>query len=177
MIYKSLIKTIIISGLTIGLCVGAVAQKKSGVSNLTSSTCYQGSETFLGNRDDLSGLMYGNSFVLRGEGEWDSRYLTISINHGTSFHGQFVSGGSWSLAIIDANGYVGTIYGIVTDGEIQSTTNLNGIDSVRIASLRLLATGGEGVFAESQKKPVVSEFELTTNTNTLETTGRGLNEY
>ena len=92
---RKIIQAIMISILSaLILTIAASAQIKDDVA---SALVYDGVETSNGTLDEISSVRYGNTFVLRSNGKFNSRYLTVSINHRAMFKGVGVTGGAWSL--------------------------------------------------------------------------------
>src|SRR5215831_15224602 len=94
----------------------------------SASNFYGGVQSSPGSPDPVSGFVYGNTFTLTSSGEWDTRFLTISVHYRTMFQGVGVTGGTWTLTVIRLDGSpLGTIYGDVTAGEIQTAFSLTAL--------------------------------------------------
>ena len=141
-----------------------------------SAIFYDGIQTAGGTTDPVSGFVYGNTFVMSSTGEWDKRYLTVSINYRTMFQGVGVTGGTWSLNVIGNDGaFLGSIFGDVISGDIQFTTDKRGKTVSKSINLILRSAAQTSGFAtQSAMNPLEfgSGFYLVTNLRTLETTGR-----
>lgn len=167
--YRKITQTIVISMLTaLILTIAAQAQIKD---DIAPALVYDGVETSAGTLDEISGVRYGNTFVLRSTGEWDSRYLTVSINHRAVFRGIGVTGGVWSLTVFNENGYSGTIYGDVISGDIRDLTDDKGKIIGKQTQIKLIAIGGTGNFANEKFEQIGRNLEMLTALATLEIKG------
>ena len=167
---RKITQTIIISILSaLILTIAASAQIKDDVA---SALVYDGVETSNGTLDEISGVRYGDTFVLRCAGKFESRYLTVSINHRAMFKGIGVTSGAWSLAIFDeTNSYSGTIYGDVVSGDVQDLLDEKGEIIGKQTQINLIATGGTGNFADEKFEKISGNLQMLTALGTLETKG------
>lgn len=126
---------------------------------------YIGVETSAGTLEPTSGTTYGNTIVMSSFGEWDTHALTVSVDYSTS---QFVpdsyivTGGTWSMVILQNNVYAGTVYGKVMSGSVFVSSNNNG-DPIQLMQVNLQATGGLGVFEGKEIKNFSGSFIGTTD--------------
>jgi hypothetical protein len=172
---KKITHAIIFMILPIGILVSAnFAQNITGGDGFASAFVYSGLETTAGAVDQASGIRYGNTFALSSRGEWDSRYLTVSINHQETFRGASVTGGSWTLAVFNENGYSETLYGEVLSGDIQEITDGNGGIIGKRTRINLQSTGGTGAFTDKARRRITDSLELTTEYRFSQTSGVGL---
>jgi hypothetical protein len=154
--------------LAVGLMTStAMAQNKSNA-NAKPIGYYTGVETAAGTLESITGNHYGNTFVLNSYGEWDTHLLSVSLDYSTT---QFVpdnfivTGGSWSMVIIQAGGYAGTIYGKVLGGNVLITTNSTG-DTTQSTQINLISTGGLGVFDGKSYRDLTGSISATTDLRT-----------
>ncbi len=165
---KQISRTILILILVVGANVG-LAQNKLG-EDFSAATVYTGLETSAGTLDPVSGLRYGNTFVLSSTGEYDSRHLTVSINSQEMFVGVGVTGGAWSLTVIRDGVYLGTVYGEVMSGDIENIVDEKGEIIGKRTRIELQATGGTSNLDTDETRKLTGSFDMKTDSATLETT-------
>jgi hypothetical protein len=162
--YKKLAITAVMLIMTVGLAAGAAQAQIAAI-------YYNGTQSAEGTTDPVSGFIYGNSFVLSSTGEWDSRYLNISINYRNMFQGIGITGGAWSLAVFSDGSYLGTIYGEVVSGDVQFVENGSGKLVSKQTRMTLQSTGGTGIFARYKEQNISGSFNMTTDLRTSDTAG------
>ena len=151
------------------LLLMAMSANSQNNDSLGATLVFDGVESTKGTLDQLSGVQYGNTFVLKSSDEFGSRYLTVSINHQPTFKRNVVIGGAWSLVVIGEKGYSGTIYGDVVSGKITNMTDEKGNVIVKQTLIKLIATGATGNF--EQYKEIAGNMQILTALDTLETKG------
>ncbi|MFN0141404.1 MAG: hypothetical protein ACKVQW_15120 [Pyrinomonadaceae bacterium] len=75
-----------------------------------------------GTYDQNNDRCWGNTFVLRGRGEWFATHLTISMDYVEGLpnpkSGNQIILGTWSMAVFKDDEYYATYYGDMTEGNI-----------------------------------------------------------
>ena len=165
---KQISRTILILILAVGANLVAAQNKLGG--DISAAVIYNGLETSAGTVDPISGFRYGNTFVLSSTGEWDARYLMVSLNSQEMFVGVGVTGGAWSLTVIRDGVYLGTIYGEVMSGDIENLTDKDGKIIGKRTRIELRATGGTGNLDNDETLKLNGSFDMKTDSGTLETT-------
>ncbi|MGB7201953.1 MAG: hypothetical protein WBD16_06755 [Pyrinomonadaceae bacterium] len=160
---KIVMMLILVTGLSAGV---AEAQIDVGF--------YTGVETSPGTCEAITSVCYGNTFVLNSSGEWETHYLTLSLdyvnvpNHNGS--GMGITGGNWSLVVFRDNQYFGTLYGRVETGNIIVITDYTkDEDGSRQVQATLVSTGGFGPFTEYKK--IHGELSVISDLRSGETKG------
>jgi hypothetical protein len=170
---KQMTKIAMMMVLAISLMANAAtAQTKIGNkigNDFSAAVIYTGLETSAGTLDPMSGFRYGNAFVLSGTDEYDSRYLTVSINSGDLGYGIGITGGMWSLVVIRDGVYLGTIYGEVMSGEIENITDKTGEIIGKRTRLELQAKGGTGNLDTDETLNLHGGFDMKTDLSSKET--------
>lgn len=117
---------------------------------------------------------YGNTFVLTGTSEAETRHLTVSLNYSNylpNCENNFViSGGTWSLVVMREGKYAGTLYGNVTDGSIAFPIMENESDK-KLIYVNLQITGELGSFENKRRKENLAWLNLTTSSASRQTAG------
>ena len=168
--YRKITQAIIISILS--ALIFTIAASAQNIDDKRPPLVYDGVETTAGTLDEISSVRYGNTFILRSNGKFNSRYLTVSINHRAMFKGVGVTGGAWSLEIFDeTGGYTGTIYGDVVSGDIQDLLDDKGNVIGKETQINLVATGGTGDFTNEELGKIFGNIQLLTASGTKETKG------
>lgn len=132
---------------------------------------YDGTQSAIGTTDPVSGFVYGNTFVLASTGEWDSRYLTVSINYRNMFQGIGITGGAWSLAVFSEGSYLGTVYGDVISGDVLFVNTGNGKAVTKQTRMSVQSTGGTGIFTGRKNQNINGSFDMATDLRTSNTEG------
>ncbi len=82
-----------------------------------------GVQSTVGTYDQLNDTCWGNTFVLRGSGEWFAVQLTISMDYTQALPnpdvGNAIVLGTWSMVVYEDNQYSTTYYGDVPRGNIN----------------------------------------------------------
>ncbi|MFN0138995.1 MAG: hypothetical protein ACKVQW_02765 [Pyrinomonadaceae bacterium] len=124
---------------------------------------YDGAETSAGNQDPVSGLRYGNTYVLSSVGEVESRYMTVSVNSREMLIGFGVTGGAWSVSVFRDGAHVGTVYGDIMSGDIQDIIGKKGVPSGRQTRIDLQGTGGTGIFDHEGSREIYGSLIMSTD--------------
>ena len=170
--YKFAGKTALILALMV--CAGSGASARFGGDQIGNGS-FTGVESSPGVCDMMIATCFGNTFVLNGFGENESRYLTVSLNYYNSLpnggNGFSVLGGTWSLVVIRDNQYAGTLYGVVENGSIVFPETNPGSNE-KITTVNLKTIGGLGVFdGRRSKKILYYELRMTTDLMSKKTVG------
>lgn len=164
--------------LAIGLSSGITsAQKTITIQNWIPAIFYVGLETSKGVTDTVSGITYGNTFALSSTGEWDARYLTISIN-GPAASEELgeqgnITGGTWSLVIFNEGVYAGTLYGEILSGDTQNITDETGRLVQKRSRISLRSIGGTGIYDKKIYENIPDVLDITTDLDSAKTNGFG----
>jgi len=138
----------------------AIAQNMGG-GGFAPPGFYTGTETSPGTYDPVSGMRWGQTFVLNSFGEWETYHLTVSIDYSTN---QFVpnnfivTSGNWNLVVVRDNAYAGTLYGNVSGGSVMLVTNSLGEIITQQTQINLRSTGNMGIFAGMNRSNIKRRF-------------------
>jgi hypothetical protein len=81
-----------------------------------------GVQNSAGTYDEVNNKCWGNTFVLRGSGEWYSSHLTITMDYvdgqPNPDKGNSIVTGNWMLVLYKDDEYFATVYGQVIQGDI-----------------------------------------------------------
>lgn len=171
---KKMTKIAMMMVLAIGLMVNAAAAQKINGDGFAPVGIYTGIETAQGTFDQISGVRYGDTFVMNSFGEWESYHLTVSIDYSTSPfvpNNFLVTGGTWSLVVIRENQYAGTLYGEVQSGGVNLITNSDGEEVSKQVQISLRSTGGLGSLQRKGEENISGVYNAITELRSMETTG------
>lgn len=100
-----------------------------------------------GTYDQINDKCWGNTFVIRGSGEWFTAQLTITMDYIQGLpnpdKGNPIVLGTWSMAVYKDSEYFATYYGDVTQGNISWYLNPKSGEFTKRnteATLRVLGT-------------------------------------
>ena len=150
---------------TLAIAVLMIGGASSAAFAQMAATVYNGTETAAGDIDPVSGFRYGKTYVLSSTGEWDTRYLTITVNDREMLAGIGVTGGTWLLTIHSDTEPSGAIYGRILSGKVTfgaGKDNLADKPELMTTELNLVIDGGVGHFALSSSTSKVAGLELVT---------------
>jgi len=175
-------KTIFLLVLTILLAGGAVAQKTSKQTVLSSEVQssvdptdidinpkskmgFLGKENAAANMDVMNNLLRGNSFVMISDERDSPSSLTVSMDF-TPVDGEpgsyTVTSGSWTLVVYENGVYVGAIYGNVTEGTVTDTIDGGtGETAIRSMKATFQITGGMERYADVQSSANITYSSVT----------------
>lgn len=154
----------------------AIAQNKGG-GGFAPPGFYTGTETSPGTYDPVSGMRWGQTFVLNSFGEWETYHLTVSIDYATNQfvpNNLIVTSGNWNLVVVRDNAYAGTLYGDVSGGSVLLVANIRGEIITQQTQANLRSTGNMGIFAGMKRSNISGVFTGTTDLSVhgfRETTG------
>lgn len=83
---------------------------------------FSGLQTSGGIYDQLNNRCWGNTFALRGSGEWFTAHLTVSTDYMNGIpdpKGNTIIIGTWTMTLFKEDEYFATVYGWVTEGYIE----------------------------------------------------------
>ena len=159
--------------LAIGLMAGTAAAQK-GSDDIAAVGTFKGIQSSPGNCVTINEMCYGNTFVLKSHGEWESYHLTVSLNYSTSKflpNNWVVSGGTWSMVVFRYDQYAGTLYGEVQSGNMSLVTNGNGDPVARRMQANLTSQGGFGIFEGRAGRGISGAYDMIYELRSEETSG------
>lgn len=106
----------------------------------------KGLQTFPGTWDEPNNIFRNNTFAVVGSKKQVSVNLSISLDHSEFASPENVSqviNGIWSAAVYSDGEYLGTLYGNVLDGTIDTVVDGDSGEMIeRTVNVRILITGG-----------------------------------
>ena len=171
---KQMTKIVAVIILAIGLTTSAAAQQVKSNDDSAQIISFNGVETVRA-VEPITGIFYGNSYVLNSFAESETYHLTVSLDYlceqcqGNSHFS--VTSGSWSVVVFRNNVYAGTLFGKVSGGTIDVVTNRNGEPGFRQMQINLQATGGLGRYARRGSAGISGVYEAVTDSLSKQTTG------
>ncbi len=173
-------KQILIIALTIALTASIAPAQSDLGSNFIPADYYTGVESSSGTCQTIEMLCYGNTFILNGTSKDETRHLTVSLNYFSYLPGSeksfAVKSGTWSLVVMCAGQYAGTIYGEVTDGSIIFPVLENESDKKLILA-NLRATGGLGDFENYRRRKISGLLNLAASQSSRQSAGHLILEF
>jgi hypothetical protein len=142
-----------------------------------------GIQNHTGIYDPTNDKCWGNSFVLRGAGEWFTAHMTISMDYVNGLpdpkFGNAVVLGNWAMTVYRDNENYTTLFGYVTGGNITWTLDPStGVLTSRGTSVRLVVAGDLNAPEKLWEDPYQIELNATTRlTGTRAVTVATLNNF
>lgn len=113
----------VISGQSLSVQSTAPVGSERDIFTFAPGVSMTGVQTTVGTYDQFNDTCWGNTFVLRGSGEWFAVQLTISMDYTQALpnpdQGNKIVLGTWSMVVYEDNEYSETYYGEVTEGNIN----------------------------------------------------------